>query len=616
VGGIAVTVLPGFSALVYFWMFRETNQANSIFESPGMTVVAVTLLAAPLSITYAVLRHRLFELTFTVRKALQHTLARWFVMSLVPGISLFMIVATLLMHNQTVDAVLARYGRLFAVLTVAAFVIFNYRRRWLRAIDRRFFRERHYAYEVLADVATQVRRAGSIERAAPLVVARIESVLHPEFAAVLVRDQADRMFRSIAASPAAAAPPDLRDDSSLVLLARDTELPFDLSTDGGQALLQRLPAWDRQYIQQADIELLIRIVTPDDELHAMLAIGPKRSEEPYTDEDRGVLVTVAENLSMLVGREPPRAAQIPSVEECPKCGACFDAGSRICPDHAFPLVAVALPRTLGGRYRLNRRLATGGMGAVYEAFDTALEHDVAAKVVRDDMTSSRGAIERFFEEAKHVAKLRDHPNVVTLYDYGRLGEHQAYLIMELLQGRTLRQRLEAGPISSTLALSILEDVGAAIGHAHKHRLVHRDLKPENIFLVEHDRGTTAKVLDFGIAKPLSVATTVQGRPLTHDRVLVGTLEYMSPEQRRGLPPSKAWDLWSLALVALEMLSGVAPMQLMSPGLGPWHPGLVLKDTLPACVDVFNRALSIEPADRPTEAEAFCRDLAAALRARA
>ena len=304
----------------------------------------------------------------------------------------------------------------------------------------------------------------------------------------------------------------------------------------------------------------------------------------------------------------------PTLEECPECGACFDAGTGTCSTHSRPLAATALPRTLLARYRLDRRLAAGGMGTVYKAFDLALDHDVAAKVIGDAVIAKDGALERFFGEAKILASLRDHPNVVTVYDFGRIGNRQAYLIMELLVGRTLRQLLESdGRIQPPAALEMLEDVASAMTAAHRLRLLHRDLKPENIFLVDSGRGMVAKVLDFGIAKPLSVATTVNGRRETGDRILLGTLEYMSPEQRRGEPPSKAWDIWSLAVVALEMLSGRPPMSTMMPDVGPWRPGNALKDTLPACVNVFNRALSIDPTERPPDADTLVREIAAGLR---
>jgi serine/threonine-protein kinase len=251
------------------------------------------------------------------------------------------------------------------------------------------------------------------------------------------------------------------------------------------------------------------------------------------------------------------------------------------------------------------------MGTVYEALDVALERLVAAKVVRENLAGSDGALSRFVEEAKLAARLREHPNVVTVYDFGVIDGQQPFMIMELLVGRTLRQMLEVpGGLAPHGAYSILEGICSAVSAAHRRGLIHRDLKPENIILAETDRGTVPKILDFGIAKPLSVTTTLNGRAETDARVLIGTLEYMSPEQRRGGAPSIAWDLWSLAVIALEMLSGRPPASTSLTSLGPWEPGAVLTDTLPTYVDFFNRAMSIDPARRPCDAETFFRELEA------
>jgi Protein kinase domain/PDZ domain len=613
VAGITIAVLPGFSALGYFWLTGGTNQASGIFGSPWMAIVAVALLAAPLSITYAVLRHRLFDLSFTVRNRIRHRCARWFVNSIGEILFVIIVLETLRLHVHTVDWILEQHRLLFPTMAAAAIVIFVNRRRWLKAIDRRYFRERYYAYDVLRNVAEEVHRADSLDRIAPAVVAKIESAMHPEFAALLVYDSSARVFRSIAAAPSVDAPPDLRDDSKLVALARILEEPLDTSKDSGQALLRQLTAADREYVERARIDVLIRVITRDGDLHAFLALGPKRSEEPYDEEEYGLLVTIAENLAMLAARSAP-ARETPDLEECPECGACFDAGTRVCTTHSRPLTARALPRTLIGRYRLDRRLAAGGMGAVYEGFDLALDRDVAVKVVREHLTASDGARERFIEEAKHGARLRDHPNIVTVHDLGLIAERQPFLVMELLSGGTLRHFLESnGRLDPDLALLILEGVCSAVTEAHRHKLIHRDIKPENIFLVENGRQVVPKVLDFGIAKPLSVATTIDGRRETGSRILLGTLEYMSPEQRRGQAPSKSWDIWSLSVVALEMLSGRPPVSALLPDLGPWQPGTVLRGTLPAAVDVFNRALAIDPAERPADAETLYREIAAACR---
>ena len=612
VAGIVIGVLPGFSAVLYFWLPKHTNQAASIFESPGMGLAAVALLAAPMSITYGVLRHRLFDVSFIVRKWILYALARGLVLLLVPAISGFMILDTLVRREQTVNTILERRGALYLTLTAVAFIVFAYRRRWLKVIDRWFFRERHYAYEVLRDVAEKVRRAGSLDSVAPVVVAKIESAMHPEFAALLVRDSAARVFRTITAAPSASAPPDLPEDSKLAALARVVEQPLDTSEDGDGSVLRQVPTADLAFVRRARIDTLIPVITPDDQLHAFLALGPKRSEEPYAQEDYGVLVAIAENLALLVARSEPRR-EAPSLEECPECGACFDGGTRVCSHHERALAPRGLPRTLAGRYRLDRRLAAGGMGTVYEALDLALERTVAAKVVRENLADSDGALSRFVEEAKLAARLREHPNVVTVYDFGVIDGHQPFMIMELLVGRTLRQVLRAPRGLSPLnAYTMLEGVCSAVAAAHRRGLIHRDLKPENIFLAEVEHGTVPKVLDFGIAKPVSVVTTLTYRRDTDPMVLLGTLEYMSPEQRRGETPSVAWDLWSLAVIALEMFSGRPPASAFLPDIAPWQPGGVLNDRLPSCVDVFNRALSLSPAERPADADTFLQELTRAL----
>ncbi len=524
VAGIVVAALPGYWAIVYRWLPSHTDQSESVFASPIMAVAAVALLAAPLSLTYAVLRHRLFDVSFIVRTALQYTLARWTVLSLVPAISLFMILETLRLRNLTVNAVLARRGGLFLLLTAIAFVVFAYRRRWLRAIDRRFFRERHYAYAVLREVAVEVGRAGSLDSAAPLVVARIEAAMHPEFVALLVRDLPSRTFKTTAATPSGSAPPDLPEDSKLVAMAFVHSHPLNTSEDGDEAVLRDLSPSDLTYVRGAHIEVVIRVATQDEHPHALLVLGPKRSEEPYANEDYGVLVTIAENLALLVGRVAPHR-ESPSLEECPECGTCFDGGTRVCRSHDRPLSRRSLPRRLADRYRLDRRIAAGGMGTVYEAFDTALEKPVAAKVVHENLASTDGILSRFNEEAKIAASLRGHPNVVTVYDYGLVDGHQPFIIMELLDGLTLRHLLQATQtLDPGRALDILSGVCSAVSAAHHLGLIHRDLKPENIFLTEVHGAAIPKVIDFGIARPLAFVTTATYRRHTDPNSLVGTLE--------------------------------------------------------------------------------------------
>jgi serine/threonine-protein kinase len=182
------------------------------------------------------------------------------------------------------------------------------------------------------------------------------------------------------------------------------------------------------------------------------------------------------------------------------------------------------------------------MGTVYSATDRALERRVAVKVIREDLVGSADAAERFRREARVAASFA-HPNVVTVHDFG-VADNRAFLVMELLEGGTLREGL--GPhtrFPAARTLSILRHVCAALDAAHRRQLVHRDLKPENIFLVAGESAETAKVLDFGIAKFLPIAT----QQLTVDTApgaVLGTLRYMSPEQWRGEDARPAGPLGS------------------------------------------------------------------------
>jgi serine/threonine-protein kinase len=273
-------------------------------------------------------------------------------------------------------------------------------------------------------------------------------------------------------------------------------------------------------------------------------------------------------------------------------------------DDGTPLVRVAMPRVLGRRYTILRRLGRGGMGAVYEAHDAALERQVAVKVIRDDMIGHPAAADRFRREAL-VAAGFTHPNVVTVYDVGIADNGRGYLVMELLIGATLRERLRRdGRFTPSHMLQVAHGVCHAVDAAHRRQLVHRDLKPDNIFLVADD---VPNVLDFGIAKSLHEAT--ESRSLTATGAVIGTPGYMSPEQIRGGTPQPSWDIWALAVVLYEMLCGGHPFgattsheSYRAPGAETWIRLAVRQPELPSSLDaVFARAFSRDLAERPSGA---------------
>jgi serine/threonine protein kinase len=217
-----------------------------------------------------------------------------------------------------------------------------------------------------------------------------------------------------------------------------------------------------------------------------------------------------------------------------------------------------LGRIIAGKYCLLHELGRGGMGSVWAAEHLSLRSQVAVKLIEPQVLASPNAQERFEREARALAALRS-ANVVQVLDYG-VDDGLQYLVMELLQGRTLRAELQArGRLAAHEVWTVVQQVSRAMTLSHSAGFVHRDLKPENIFLVGDDDERAVKVLDFGISKALAPETA----PLTSTGGLVGTCEYMSPEQAAGLEIDARSDLWSLGVVAFESLVGLSPFRAKS-----------------------------------------------------
>jgi len=221
-----------------------------------------------------------------------------------------------------------------------------------------------------------------------------------------------------------------------------------------------------------------------------------------------------------------------------------------------------------GNYRISDLVGTGGMGAVYRAEHVLLGKRAAVKVLLPERSTSQEIIDRFFNEAKAASLIKD-PGIVDIFDFGRLPDGNAYIVMELLEGETLgdllkRQRL----LSPNHACSIARHVAGTLTAAHAHKIIHRDLKPDNVFLVKDPampRGERAKLLDFGIAKLLS-NTQPADMVKTETGRLMGTPYYMSPEQCRGAGKvDHRTDVYSLGCVLYQMLAGRPPFVLEGAG---------------------------------------------------
>lgn len=625
VGGGAA-VLPGACRLL-IWESSSLSGVWSWLSSGVIDILlAVVFVLFPASFAYSILRHRLLDIRVIIRQGVQYAAARGVLLSVVPILGAVLVVDLLLHGDQPLIGILEARGWGYGAMGIAAVGAHSQRRRWGEAIDRRFFREQYDARRLLHEVAAEVGRARSFAGAAAGVVARIEAPLHSEFVAVMHRPVAGASFETIASSPSDKATSPIATDSALISVLRDSGDPLDVLQGESDWLQARLPDPEIELVRRARIDLIVPIAVAPTEAEALLVLGAKRSEQPYTRDDRNMLATIAANLELLLERPEIQAAgPREEFEECPACGTCYDRGTTHCARDSAELTTIRTPRTFAGRYRLERRLGSGGMGAVYEATDSALARRVALKVVREDRLGSPGAVLRFQREARAAAGF-PHPNVVAVYDYGIEAGTRAFLVMELLEGVTLRDELRSRQrLDAVRVLGVFRGLCRAVEAAHLRQLIHRDLKPENIFLARSgEAGTeTVKVLDFGIAKVLpglEERTETWNPGETDAGVVVGTPGYMSPEQLLGEEPAVSWDLWALAVTAYESLTGVLPFPAASREqwrhsvLAGFHMplGEHLTDPPASCEEFFARSLATDRERRPGSAAEFLQDLERAL----
>jgi eukaryotic-like serine/threonine-protein kinase len=275
-----------------------------------------------------------------------------------------------------------------------------------------------------------------------------------------------------------------------------------------------------------------------------------------------------------------------------------------------PTSSQMIGTVLSGRYKLEAKLGSGGMSTVYLARDATLDRQVAVKVMHREMSEQEDQLERFRQEARAVAKL-SHPNVVAVIDAGEDGGHP-YIVFEYVEGETLKQRIaRLGPLDAQEALAYAIEIARGLTVAHARNMVHRDIKPQNVLIDAEGR---AKLTDFGISRQLEQdGMTATGRVL-------GTTDYVAPEQAMGHAVDPRSDLYSLGVVLYEMLTGQVPFQADSQvGVAMKHVNEELPDVQQrrpeisaAAALVVERATTKDSAERYQEVGAMIADLSTAL----
>jgi serine/threonine-protein kinase len=306
------------------------------------------------------------------------------------------------------------------------------------------------------------------------------------------------------------------------------------------------------------------------------------------------------------------------MKACPKCGAEYSDSTTLCPADGVALEQqddALLGQTLAGKYRIEERLSTGGMGTVYRGTHVLMDKTVAIKVLRPSLAADEKIVARFSREARAASRI-SHPHALSVTDFGEAENGVVFLVMEYLNGKTLKEIIrQEGPMPLPRAVEILRQVGGALDAAHAEGVVHRDLKSENIMLLSSSGTDYAKVLDFGIAK-IKEPEGEYDPGLTAPDLVIGTPQYMSPEQCSQSPDIDARsDIYSLGVILYEMLvghvpfTGGSPTAIMLKHLQQPAPSVLSeREDVPQAIGrVVARALEKRPEDRYQTVEELVED---------
>ncbi len=577
---LAGTIAGFLPASIWFavtMLFGNTRVGMWMYSWPFPAVVAANLLVPP-AYAYAILRHRVIPISFIIRRGIQYLLAKNVLRFLIALPLIGLTLAILTNPGRTLSDILFRNSLYFYVtVMIAAAVSFLFRRRLNNWVDRKFFREQYNQEKILRGLIEDVKRFDSVPEMSRLVSRKVESALHPERIFLFYREEESRDLSLGYSSGAAAEGLRIPEEFRLLRLlegqAGAQDFPFPQKNN--------LPGGEEEWLAGLGTRLIVPLVGTVDRLAGLFLLGEKKSEVPYTARDRDLLESLAGQVALVyenaqlkervdrerkikhevLGRFEERHINL--LKECLRCGACFDSSALTCDKDGSELTfSMPVERTVEGRYRLERLVGRGGMGAVYEATDLRLNRQVAVKILSGKMFGNREALRRFEREAQTSARL-SHPNIITVYDYGVLGTGGAYLVMELISGETLAALIKReGCVPPQTAADCFNQVLEGIKAAHAAGVIHRDLKPDNVLISKGENGQPhVRILDFGLAKIRLSELTDTNSPTdlaTTPGTVMGTIGYMSPEQLTGEVVDERSDLFSVGVMVVEALTGRRP----------------------------------------------------------
>jgi len=575
--GTIAGFLPVFTWFVVTLLFRDSRAGMRMFSWPLPAAVTAMLLVPP-AYAYAILRHRVIPISLIIRRGVQYLFAKNVLRFLIALPIIGLTLTILANPNRTLSDILFRNSLYFYVtLMIAAAISFLFRKRLNDWIDRKFFREEYNQETILRGLIEEVKKHDSLPEMSRLVSQKVESALHPKRIYLFYREEEmsdlSLGYSSGGTSEGLRIPEEFRLLRLMEGHAAAQEFPLPQKNN--------LPDGEKEWLAGLGTRLIVPLVGTDNRLAGLFLLGEKKSEVPYTARDRHLLEALAGQIALVyensrlkerVNRERKikqevlgrfEEGHVNLMKECPRCGTCFDSSMLSCTRDGSELTfSMPLERTIESRYRLERLIGKGGMGAVYEATDLRLNRQVAVKILSSSMFGNPEALRRFEREAQTSARLH-HPNIITIYDYGVLGTGGAYLVMELVFGETLGRVIQRkGCVDPHMSAELFAQVLEGVKAAHQAGVIHRDLKPDNILISRGKDGQMqVRLLDFGLAKiRLPEVTDINGvtAAMTTPGTVLGTFGYMSPEQLMGAAVDERSDLFSLGVVVIEGLTGSRP----------------------------------------------------------
>jgi hypothetical protein len=448
----------------------------------------------------------------------------------------------------------------------------------LNRLDRHFFREQYDARRIFERLLVSSGAASDYRELSSFLTSAIDRALHVESIGFFLHNRKEARLVSIDGR--------FRDlDISNLLLVETSSEAFDVDFDDPHSPVHRLSQEERDWLVDIGAALLLPLHASDGSLLALLALGEKKSELPFSTEDRDLLRAAASSSAMALENRLLRGTDLSMIssqitgagESAVECSQCFlitraPQGTR-CAACDGTLLNAPLPPVLDGKFRLEKRVGAGGMGVVYRAIDLTLGRPVALKTL--PRVSPVFAV-HLRREARVIARI-SHPNLALIYG-AENWRGMPILVFEFLSGGTVAQRLREGGFSVREAIDLGTKLARVLERIHSAGILHLDIKPSN---VGYDDNGVPKLLDFGLAQIFSEWPTEKTSlnlssetgsvtlkfndhlsllPAPGGKRLVGTPLYMSPEAIRGKQPAPSFDLWGLALLLYECIAGQHPIE--------------------------------------------------------